>query len=107
MSVNISSIEPCSRGMCAANEGHEGTCAEASGWAGVADYAPSEIIEEHEVFLINRERMNIQDMLIKKGFTEAAELIPDLVDENPYNHGNPYESARERLTRILGKNRQT
>lgn len=74
-------------------------------WAGVADYAPSEIIEEHEVFLINRERMNIQDMLVKKGFAEAAELIPDLVDENPYKHGNPYETARERINRILGKNR--
>ncbi len=24
--------EPCGRGICAANEGHEGTCAEASGW---------------------------------------------------------------------------
>lgn len=25
--------EPCDRGICAANKGHEGTCAEASGWA--------------------------------------------------------------------------
>lgn len=49
--------------------------------------------------------MNIQDMLVKKGFAEAAELIPDLVDENPYKHGNPYETARERINRILGKNR--
>lgn len=24
--------EPCGRGVCAANEGHEGTCAGASGW---------------------------------------------------------------------------
>ena len=24
--------EPCGRGICAAEDGHEGTCAEASGW---------------------------------------------------------------------------
>jgi hypothetical protein len=28
---------PCGLGICAANDGHEGTCAEASGWA---DEAP-------------------------------------------------------------------
>ncbi|ORM21800.1 hypothetical protein [Prescottella equi] len=28
--------EYCGRGLCAALEGHEGTCAEASGWAGVS-----------------------------------------------------------------------
>lgn len=28
---------PCSRGVCSANNGHEGTCAEASGWAEPAE----------------------------------------------------------------------
>lgn len=25
-------VEPCDRGMCAAPQGHPGTCAQASGW---------------------------------------------------------------------------
>lgn len=29
--------EPCSRGVCSADDGHEGTCAEASGWAEPAE----------------------------------------------------------------------
>lgn len=98
-------IQMCGRGMCAANEGHEGTCAEASGWASIEDYAPREIIEEHSVFLINRERMNIQEYLIKNGFNKAAELIPELVSEDPYKTGNPYETAREKMDRILGRSR--
>lgn len=27
----------CGRGVCAANDGHEGTCAEASGWVTTCD----------------------------------------------------------------------
>ena len=33
--------EPCGRGVCAAAEGHEGTCAEASGWE---DPTPAEVL---------------------------------------------------------------
>lgn len=35
------STEPCSRGICAAEAGHDGTCADASGWgrAEIADAA--------------------------------------------------------------------
>ena len=39
----------CSKGVCSANEGHDGTCAEASGWAHDAyedDPAPAEPAEE-------------------------------------------------------------
>ena len=30
--VSAYDYEPCGLGICAANEGHAGTCAEASGW---------------------------------------------------------------------------
>ena len=32
MSEEMTSWEPCGLGPCAANEGHEGSCAAASGW---------------------------------------------------------------------------
>lgn len=32
--------EACGRGICAAEEGHEGTCAQASGWDDEDDEAP-------------------------------------------------------------------
>lgn len=96
-------IQMCGRGMCAAIKGHEGTCAEVSGWASVEDYAPREIIEEHSVFLINRERMNLQAYLVKNGFIEAAELIPKPVADDPYKTGNPYETAREKMDYFLGR----
>jgi hypothetical protein len=33
MSEHEERYEPCGLGVCAANEGHDGTCDEASGWA--------------------------------------------------------------------------
>lgn len=41
---------PCGRGVCAAEDGHDGTCAEASGWA----YEPPD--EETLVMMLDAAR---------------------------------------------------
>ena len=36
-------MSACGRGICCANDGHKGTCAEASGWDREADWTPAEL----------------------------------------------------------------
>lgn len=97
--------EPCGRGICAANEGHEGTCEEASGWAefDAADTVSAPSKPDQSLDVIEQAARAIHDTACDCGdphpcdyaaahAVAAAHLLVDPADRDEYRKGF-YEGA--------------
>ncbi len=85
---------PCGLGSCAAEEGHEGTCDEASGWT-------DEQVERDVAFL--RQHLDVREAIAKAyliGEVAAARrdgcyIYADLIEETQFNPFGPEFSDRQ------------
>jgi hypothetical protein len=69
--------EPCGRGVCAAEEGHEGTCPEASGWA------------DHDLRMARKFPGECTEGVTRKGEFQPCDKPAVAVRMDP-EYGSPY-----------------
>lgn len=82
-SEHLPEFEQCGRGVCAANAGHEGTCAEASGWV---EETPTDLVEEAREFVAHADQVWARSLVsalanaIESLHAEVVKHRQDLVD---------------------------